>query len=411
MKNYYRSYNFIIHTINPLIEQHFENKNFDIRQKPSGYSRFMDQKVTPDVVSFIADSILNLSKNESFTVRDIWESGYFEKNTKAIFGKPSPSNDSAFSEYNKFIGQPLKTLAYAQVLGETKDGQTNRYTINNKELLEYISLNERGALDFLYEYLVKVLTDSGFYSYFETYRDRVRKNLNSGNFDIFKQRFQRFMRGNTKINGVTEVNRIFPKVLNPLAVKENISGSENGYMTKYPFMFSDLMYNRTNFRDLKKEKGVSRQEVIELASEKQQKKDFVKYRITKAMELIKRKYTSSEVRDKWANGLATYVHHIFPRAKYPEYAAHTENLIKLTAEQHYGHAHPNARTQEINRDYQIQCLLAKCNSIEQSLCDGEFIYSKDSFISMTNTCLGLKIDMQSSFDKLRQTFVDFQTKA
>ncbi|MBI2484364.1 hypothetical protein HYV71_04235 [Candidatus Uhrbacteria bacterium] len=371
----------------------------------------MDQKVTPDVLAFIADCVLNLPDSESFTVRDIWESDYFEKNTKAIFGKPAPSNDSAFSEYNKFIGQPLKTLAYAQVLNERKDGNTNRYAINKKELLEYISLNERGALDFLCEYLIKVLTDSGFYSHFETYRDQVSANHDSSSFDTFKQRFQRFIRGNTEINGILEINRIFPKVLNPLAVKENIPGSEKGYMTKHPFMFSELMYNRTNFRDLKKAKGVSRQEAVELVSEQRQQEDFTEYRNTKAMELIKRKYTASEVRDKWADGPATYVHHIFPRARYREYAAHTENLIKLTAEQHYGNAHPSARTQEVDPDYQIQCLLAKCDSIEQSLRNGEFIYSKDSFISMINTCLGLEIDSQSSFDDLRKALARIQTKA
>ena len=395
----------------PLIAQHFENKDLDIRKKFSGYSRFMDQKVTPDVLSFISDCILNLPESPSFTVREIWESGYFEKNTKAIFGKPAPSNDSAFSEYNKFIGQPLKTLAYAHVLSETKDGQTNRYTTNNNELLEYISLNERGALDFLCEYLAKVLTDSGFYSYFETYRDQVRENPDTGAFDTLKQRFQRFMRGNTEINGVVEINRIFPKVLNPLAVREHLPGSERGHMTKHQFMFSDLMYNRTNFRDLNKAKGVSRQEAAELATEQQQQEDFTEYRITKAMELIKRKYAESEVRDKWADGPATYVHHIFPRAQYPEYAAHTENLIKLTAEQHYGHAHPSARTQEVDPDYQIQCLLAKCDSIEQSLRDGEFIYSKESFIAMINSCLGLSFDTQSSFDDIRKVLTQVQTKA
>lgn len=394
-----------------LLEKHLQSLDLDIRKKFPGYSRYMDQKVTPDVLAFIADCILNLPESPSFTARDIWESDYFEKNTKAIFGKPAPSNDSVFSEYNKFIGQPLKTLAYAHVLSETKEGQTNKYTINNKELLEYISLNERGALDFLCEYLVKVLSDSGFYSHFETYRDQVSKNPDSCNFDTFKQRFQRFMRGNTEINGVLEINRIFPKVLNPLAVRENIPGSEKGHMTKHPFMFSELMYNRTNFRDLKKAKGLSRQEAAELTSEQTQQEDFAKYRVTKAMELIKHKYTSSEVRDKWSDGPATYVHHIFPKAKYPEYAAHTENLIKLTAEQHYGNAHPSARTQEVNPDYQIQCLLAKCDSVEQSLRDGEFIYSKDSFISMINTCLGVNIDTKSSFDELRKALSQMQVKA
>ncbi len=393
------------------MSQHFESKNLDIRQKLPGYSRFIDQKVTPDILSFIADCIFNLPNNDSFTVRDIWESEYFEKNTKAIFGKPAPSNETAFSEYNKFIGQPLKTLAYAQVLAENKDGNTNRYTINNRELLEYISLNERGALDFLYGYLVKVLADSGFYTHFETYRAQMRKNADPVHFDTLKQRFHRFMLGNTEINGATEINRIFPKVINPLSVKENIPGSEKGRMTKHPFAFSDLMYNRVNFRDLKKAKGVSRQEAAEISSRMKQKKDFTEYRISKAMELIKRKYTSSEVKDQWANGQATQVHHIFPRSKYPEFVAYTENLIKLTPEQHFSRAHPNARTQEVNRDYQIQCLIAKCDSISQSIVAGEFVYSKESLIYMLNSCLELGIDSQATPNEVKRILSALQLKA
>ena len=63
-----------------LITKNFDNKDFDIRKRPSGYSRFMDQKVTPDVLSFIADCVLNLPSKNSFTVKSIWTSGYFEKN-------------------------------------------------------------------------------------------------------------------------------------------------------------------------------------------------------------------------------------------------------------------------------------------------------------------------------------------
>lgn len=395
--------------MNTLIATHFENKNFDIRQKESGYSRFMDQKVTPDVLSFIADSILNLRDTRDFTVRSIWESDYFEKNTKAIFGKPAPSNETSFSEYNKFIGQPLKTLAYAQVLNESKDGNTNHYTINNQELLEYISMNERGSLDFLFEYIVKVLTDSGFFFYFEKYKDQISKKFDSEYFDTFKARFQRFMRGNTEINGVTEINRIFPKVLNPLAVRNGIPGSENGRITKYAFTFSDLMYNRINFRDLKKSKATSRQERILALEETQQKEDVTEYRISKAIQLVKRKYNSSEVRDQWAGGQATQVHHIFPRAKHPEFATFTENLIKLTPEQHFSRAHPNAHTQEVDRDYQIQCLISKCSSIEESVTSGEFIYSKESFISMLNACLNLEIDSQTNFETIKERLRILQT--
>ena len=96
----------------------------------------MDQKVTPDVLSFVSDCIVNLADSDSFTVRRIWNTDYFVKNTVDFFQKPPPSDDSAQSEYNKFIGQPLKTLAYAKVIHENLITNTNHYTIVNKELLK-----------------------------------------------------------------------------------------------------------------------------------------------------------------------------------------------------------------------------------------------------------------------------------
>ena len=394
--------------MNTIIEPFFKNKDFDLRKKSLGYSRFMDQKVTPDVLSFIADCISNFPLNTSFTVRDIWESDYFKKNTPAVFGKPETSNQLAHSEYNKFIGQPLKTLAYAGILTEVKDGNTNRYKINHQKLLEYISLNQRCALDFLHQYLTKVLIDSGFYQHFENYRDQVKETANRDHFYTLKQRFQRFMTGNTNINGKTEVNRIFPKVINPLAVKEGIPGSEKGYMTRDAFQYSDLMYNRTNFRDIKKAKKLTRQEAQELAAFRPPK-IHTEYMTQKAMKIIKLKYASSEVRDQWANGKATQVHHIFPRSQYPQFIACLENLIKLTPEQHYSQAHPNAHTKEINRDYQIQCLLAKCDSIERSLQAGDFFYSKERLVSMLNVGLNLELNPQASFEEIRKVLRSLQT--
>ncbi|MCX6746056.1 MAG: hypothetical protein NTX00_03485, partial [Candidatus Parcubacteria bacterium] len=133
-----------------LLKQHFDQIDLDIRKKPQGYSRFMDQKVTPDVLSFVAECILNLvdKRNKKFSVKDIWQSDYLEKNTMAVFGKPAPSNKTASAEYNKFIGQPLKTLSYSKILIEYP-GNPNLYQINNRQILEYIALNQRNAFLFL----------------------------------------------------------------------------------------------------------------------------------------------------------------------------------------------------------------------------------------------------------------------
>ena len=98
-------------------------KNYDVRI--SRDARFMDQKCTPDVVCIIADCILNLrgeGDNSEFTVQDIWDSQYFISNVKAIFNKPSASNPTTKSEYDKFIQQPLRLLAYAGVLTIEKRG-------------------------------------------------------------------------------------------------------------------------------------------------------------------------------------------------------------------------------------------------------------------------------------------------
>ncbi len=78
------------------VKQHFNQIDLDIRKQAPVYSRFMDQKVTPDVLSFIADCVLNLLDGKDpgavFTTKDIWDFQYFQKNIVAIFGKPSPTN-------------------------------------------------------------------------------------------------------------------------------------------------------------------------------------------------------------------------------------------------------------------------------------------------------------------------------
>jgi hypothetical protein len=100
-----------------IIDNLLQSINYDIRIHKD--ARFMDQKCTPDVVCIIADCIINLREsepNKEFTVQDIWDSQYFIKNVKAIFNKPSATNPTTKSEYDKFIQQPLRLLSSAHVL-------------------------------------------------------------------------------------------------------------------------------------------------------------------------------------------------------------------------------------------------------------------------------------------------------
>lgn len=387
-----------------LLKQYFDQVDLDIRKQAPGYSRFMDQKVTPDVLSFIADCTVNFlggkDADTTFTVGDIWEFPYFIKNTVAVFGKPSPENKTAGSEYDKFVAQPLKALAFARVLKERKVGRKNTYIVLRPDILEYISRNERNAWRFLVIYIEKVLSDSGFMDKLNFYKARAIANtLGVEDFEKLKNDFQSFMRGFTEINGNTEINRIFPKVLNPYSAFYQIPGTEKGRMTLGRFIYPDLMYNRENFRDIGKDKTVSRQEALREVTEQP---EVVIYRVQKAKSIIRRHYTSSEVRDSLSVGVATQVHHIFPEHEFPEISDYLENLILLTPQQHYTRAHPDNKTQTINPEYQKECLLSKMDSITVSLNIGDSLYAKESFIHVVNIGYDLDLSTNTSFEELRE---------
>lgn len=376
---------------------------FDLDVRKSGDARFMDQKCTPDVVCFIADCIVNtIQPNETFVVNDIWNSQYFIKNTRAIFNKPWATDKKARSEYDKFIQQPLRMLGYAQILEVTKQGNQNNYRIKNGDILDYIAQRERNTYNFLYCYFEKVLTDSGFWRYFLGYKN----NPNKDTFNELKEHYTRFIIGHTAINTAIEVRRIFPKILNVFAVENNIQGTEKGYISKYPFTFSDLMYNRKNWRDLNKDKSITRQEAEMETVDAIQQEAYNAYYVQKAIALIQKIQRESEVHDHWADGEATQVHHIFPKAMFPEIAHYVENLIKLTATQHYTKAHPNNKTKEINKDYQLTCLLAKANTIDKSLQRvGDKYYRKESFVYVCNVGLSVNIELALSFGELKNRLI------
>ena len=130
------------------------------------------------------------------------------------------------------------------------------------------------------------------------------------------------------------------------------------------------------------------------------------------MNLLRKIQVESEVYDQWGNGEATQVHHIFPKSQFPQLAHYLENLIKLTATQHFTKAHPDNKTQEINRDYQLTCLLAKANTIESSLnAVGDKYYRKESFIFVINTGLDVHLSATLSFLEIKSMLVQLYNAA
>ena len=248
-----------------------------------------------------------------------------------------------------------------------------------------------------YCYFMKVMTDSGFMKYFEEYAKDSIDNPITARDEIY-DRYFKLINGNTPSHSRLDIRRMFHKVFNVYAAEHHLHGS-NGKITYY----SDLMYNKKNWRDMDKDKTITRQEA--LTPEKKERQEAINtYYVQKAIALIRKIQTESEVHDSWGNGEATQVHHIFPKSQFPQIAHYVENLILLTATQHNTKAHPNNKTQQINRDYQLVCLLAKADTIENSLrLVGDKYYRKESFVYVINT--GLTTDFSTSL-----TFEEIKTK-
>lgn len=349
----------------------FEKNNYDLRISNNG--RWIDQKCTPDVVCIVSDCILNyLYENEDdivFSVTDIWKCDYTKENVEEIFSKPGTDHEKSVNEYDKFFSQPIELLASSNVLKKEKKGNRNFYTVNDLDMLQYISWKEKNTVEFLFIYIKKVLKDSkiwdSFSNFFEVQTQEAYLNL--------KENFENYIIENTKINKPLEVRRIFSKIINPLAYKFKKLGTSRGRISKNIITYSSLMYNQENFRDLvsNKPKNITRKEWIE-QNGYQINIQFYRYQSEKAKKQLKKhnvfyRNGASEVSDEYSQGEATQVHHIFPQHSHPEISGYVENLICLTPTQHLYKAHPNNNTQIIDYEYQEVLLKAKANIIQKDI--------------------------------------------
>lgn len=364
--------------------------DYDIRK--SGNGRWIDQKCAADVVTVIADCIYNYeleNRGSSFSSLDIWHYNYAIENIEEIFKKPGVESESAKNEYDKFFQQPMEMLANAQVLSKNKQGNRNIYTVNNIEVLEYIALRERNALFFLKTYIEKVLIDSGIYDAFEEFFTQQTKE----SYQNVKTAFSSFTIRYTKINGEVECNRIFIKVLNPLAYFKNSRGTEKGRISEQNITYDMLMYNRNNFRDIysDKPKGVTRKDYAAVHPV-EVNEAYYHYQSAKAKRFLRlfndqnRNGQTEYLEVSHMHDKAIHMHHIFPESVFPEICYYLENIIALTPTQHLNYAHPNGKTQEIDEQYQHLLLLSKADRIQENLTDVavEKIYEFSNFLFVLN---------------------------
>jgi len=399
----------------------YDDSCYDIRTTKN--IRFVDQKCTPDIVCFIADCILNTEyANKPFSKTDLWHTKYFVENTRVVYGKPYADNKGAAREYDKIASQPLQLLAYAHVLNQKYTVHNGHkcyvYSINNQELLEYIALRERNTYNFLLAFFRKVVKASGMCPWIEEYKE----NCKAGNIVLaHKTLYTRFKRladsvknKKTQKKDEDESARMLHKILNVLAFDGQFEGSDR----KVPNWYT-LMYNKPNKREAHRaNRALTRQEAERIEAKEINEKFYIGYIVTKAKRNVRKiQGDISEVDDELAQGKATAVHHIFPQAKYPYLAAYYENLILLTANQHYQKAHPDNNTQVVSEEYQYVCLMSKSHTIENSIADiGEKFYSRSRFIEVIKVGLNERIEPSeqlvenSSFDDIRRLLTYIYTK-
>ena len=236
--------------------------------------------------------------------------------------------------------------------------------------------------------------DSGLWDAFESFFDEQTKE----NFKIAKDKFCKFCWDYTPITEgkKDEPHRIFAKVINPLAVQKKKRGAIGGILSKRIITLENIKYNRANNRDKNiKDKNMSRQQAQNVDTIE---KAVYNYNIERAKRRLRKfndKFNNarSEILDSMSIGQqATNMHHIFPINEFPIISDYVENLIALTAGQHFQKAHPAGNTQVIDRDFQYICLINKTESIRKNLVDGigEPLY--DFFLFMFVLDTGLRTD-------------------
>ena len=378
------------------IREYLGSLNLDIRKTKN--ARFFDQKVQPDVLSAVCECILNCTEDKTiFTVNDIRFCPYSNELVTEIFNKPDIQK--AQNEYDKFFAQPLKMLAYCGLLQENKKGRTNEYTIIHKDFIEYISLRDRNAFYFLAFYLEKVLKDSDIWKYFDNFFNKQDKN----SLYELRDKYVSFIIENTSITKELEPIRIFNPMLNILSFKYKKLGSKSGEVSV--INYDDLLYNRPNWRDVKKDKSSTREEFNAQFFEKQIDNDkFYKYQIEKTKKFVKAIHPFSEIH-RFESYPATQAHHIFLSSQFPEIADIPENIIAITPNQHFYRAHPNNKTSILDKSYQAICLISKLDSIEIDYRKGLANYSKEKFIDVLNIGLEKEFSYTMDFEDLKHEII------
>lgn len=394
-----------MHIDEKQIRSFVEKHDYDVRK--SGNARFMDQKCIPDVVCAVAECIIEYTggdKSVRFSKDDIWHSEYAKNLLAESFSKPDTENETMSSEYDKFFAQPMKMLAAAGILSEEKEKGVNIYHILDYDILHFISIREKNALVFLDVYLSKVMSDSGCMPYFDDFFNSQDKR----SFETLRDKLDLLYKKYTPVKGDYEPPRIYNKIINIMAFRRRKRGSVRGALSNNPLTIDEIRYNRVNWRDVEKPKGMSRQEyATQLDGKVEDYSGYYERAVNQAKKFVRDLEPYSEVH-RYPAYIATDAHHIFMKSEFPELADMPENIIALTGTEHYSYAHPNRNTQRIDPNYQMVCLLSKLDSIERNFQAGNDDYSLADFTVVLNKGLDTEeFNIQMGYEGIKANLLKY----
>ncbi|MFV9550260.1 hypothetical protein [Algibacter sp. PT7-4] len=316
---------------------------------------------------------------KEFTKNDIWHSDYASEIIPSTFNKPALNEPKAKKEYNKFFNQPLRALAYGKVLELEKRGTTNYFKVLRIDILNFIASRERNAIIYLNKYLQKIIADSSLTPAFDDFFEKQNKN----SLNNLRHTLHTFLIDNTGINRPDEPPRIYNKIINILAFNKKVKGTIKGSISKIILPIEEIRYNRVNWRDVGKDKSITRQEFSKLLEKESDLTGFYKYSVQKAKKFVRKLHQFSEIH-RFEQYPGLQAHHIFMESEFPQIADSPENIIVLTPNQHFYRAHPNNKTSVIDKKYQTICLISKLDSIEINNRAGQIDYSLEEFVNVLN---------------------------
>lgn len=253
----------------------------------TGNARWMDQKVTPDILQLICEIVyITRSPEQGFTVNQVLYSTEFLATVKESFGKEPNSSKNFKSEVGKIVMQPLKLLASAGILEETtEDG--NRaiiFKIKNYEVLGWIADEVLNSYKFLSAYFEEFLIQNSMEFKFEELVTQLKNGQDNSlkSFEEFRDSFTKRVNEFTNSKKAKEPRRVFNKVYNLLAYSNGVNGVEVGELTAEPCSYDSLMYNRENIVH----KGIRHRSAS---------LDFKALRAKRRMNDLKAKHSSGEI--------------------------------------------------------------------------------------------------------------------